>query len=123
MLTSSQKAFLVMHQLRRYAGMTVVETHFMHKLNETAYSRILKFIMQGRHSGMNGMTDLNVQKSIRRLKAGFELGLLKYDTQRISKVNLAKFDVKTRHIRGKIKAPLDDSFQVALKKARILCEL
>jgi hypothetical protein len=99
MLSSSYKLFWLMDSLRQYAGLTVMNIQYMHKLTETSYSRILAAIRRGETVGLNGTTDVHIQQTIRRLVKGYNLGILTPSHGRVSKHCLNRLKLETGGMR------------------------
>ena len=84
MLTISQKAFVIMDQLRREAGISVPQMHCLIPISESSYSRISKSVYAGDTSGLDGGTDIKVQLALRVFIHGFTTNVLSATTMKHS---------------------------------------
>ena len=106
-----------MDSLRQYAGLTVMNIQYMHKLTETSYSRILAAIKRGESVGLNGTTDVHIQQTIRRLVKGYNLGILTPSQGRVSKYCLNRLKLETGGMRIRRRELGREPFDKVLEEA------
>jgi hypothetical protein len=117
MLSSSYKLFWMMDSLRQYAGLTVMNIQYMHKLTETSYSRILAAVKRDESVGLNGLTDVHIQQTIQRLVKGYNLGIIRPSRGRVSKYDLERLKLETVGMRTRRKNLVREPFLKVIEEA------